>query len=160
MSKTGASFNKGRSKQDYSTPGEFIGAVCSRFGHIGFDLACNDDNSVVSQGFDEEDNSLEQDWHDAWCRHEGWLWLNPPFRNIAPWAAKCAQEMRNGADILLLTPASVGTNWFNEHVRPNAYVLELTPRICFDGKSPFMKDCLLSVFTYGGLPGRASWKWK
>lgn len=145
----------GRSKQDYGTPREFIEAVERRFGPISFDLAASSHNKVVDAYFDERKDSLKQTWR----RIPGLLWLNPPFGDIDPWAEKCADESKHGARIAFLTPASVGANWFQDRVVPSAHVLELSPRLSFDGVHPFPKDLVLSVF-YAGLTGRSGWRWR
>ncbi len=145
----------GRSKQDYSTPREFINAVELRFGKIGFDLAASESNAIVPAYYDERRDALAQNW----AALPALLWLNPPFARIESWAEKCAAEMRKGARILFLTPASVGANWFQDHVVPNAHVLELQPRISFDGEHPFPKDLILGCFLHG-LTGRSVWRWR
>ncbi len=157
---TGAAFNRGKSKQDYSTPDDFIAAVEARFGPLVWDLAASESNAKAPGLFSEEDDSL--------CDATGWLpcdvgygllWLNPPFTNIAPWAQKCRREFNQGARIALLVPASVGSNWFGEHVHGHALVLPLQgPRLSFDGENGYPKDLMLCVY---GLPaGFEPWRWR
>ncbi len=154
---TGASMNRGASFQSYQTPEEFLTAVINRFGPLGVDLAASDENYKAVHWYTEQNDSLTEAWAAHWPNTN--CWLNPPFGNLAPWAAKCAAEMKLGARILFLTPASVGANWFQQHVVPNAHVIELSPRLSFDGQNSFPKDLILSVF-YGGLTGRSHWRWK
>jgi phage N-6-adenine-methyltransferase len=154
MSTTGAGFNRGQSKQDYATPPNFMSAVANRFGRISFDLAASADNTKSKNYFSKEQNSLVQDWHKI---HRSWLFLNPPFDNIAPWAEKCAAESSLGAHILFLVPASIGSNWFAQHVFKKSLVLALNGRICFDGIAPYPKDLLLAV--YGDTQGFDVWRW-
>ncbi len=147
---------RGKSKQDYATPPDFMQAIHRRFGEPAFDLAASTANSKCDVAFfSEADDSLTQEWH----RISGWLWLNPPFDNIAPWAEKCRKESAMGARILFLTPASIGANWFADYVYGGAVVLALQGRLCFDGIAPYPKDCMLSVFS-NGLSGFGVWKWK
>jgi hypothetical protein len=155
MSLTGASLNRGASRQDYGTPPDLLRAVETRFGLLTADLACTPDNQVAT--------TFEHFYHGSdeipWPR-EGRLWLNPPFSNIDTWAEKCAAwQPLYGAKLLFLTPASVGSNWFAKHVHGRAMVLALSPRITFVGcKDPYPKDCILSVF--GESPGFNLWRWK
>lgn len=145
----------GRSVQEVATPVEFIDAVQDRFGPITFDLAALKSNSVVERFYSPKDDSLQQRWH----QHEGWLWLNPPFSDIGPWARKCVAEAAHGAHILLLTPASVGADWFRFHLFPNAYVLYLSPRLQFAGHPhPYPKDLALTVFCHD-MHGQDTWRW-
>jgi len=153
-----------QSEQCVSTPREFIEAVQTRFGTIGLDLAANESNHVVDRWYGPGSgacwdlglgvpDSLGADWT---AYMPGLLWLNPPFKNIAPWAAKCADERKRGARIALLVPASVCTNWFVEHVKPHAYVFELTPRV-FKNE---IRDCILALYEPAGYVGRETWKWR
>lgn len=104
----------------------------------------------------EEDDALARDW----TQLGGNLWLNPPFANIMPWAAKCRAFGPRGGPrrILFLTPASVGSDWFASHVHGAARVLALSPRLRFVGAADhYPKDCMLSVF--GDEPGFDVWRW-
>lgn len=155
--KTGAGFARGKSKQDYSTPPDFMQAVLGRFGPISFDLAASEDNAKHPSFYSIADNSLVQPWH----KIPGTSWLNPPFDLIAPWAEKCAAECRLGARILFLVPASVGSNWFRDHVHRHAFVLALNGRIAFDPNNPtwgYPKDCMLAGYGFG--VGFDTWTWK
>lgn len=160
----GAANHRGSSKQDYATPPSFIRAFERRFGSIAFDLAATADNSVVPDYYDEVTDSLSQKWY--WLANgEKWLWLNPPFGKIAPWAQKCREECRHpgpppttGPLIAFLVPASVDSNWWRDHVHEKARVYFLNGRLSFDGKNPFPKPCALCL--YGVEPGYEVWSWK
>lgn len=162
--KAGPSMARHTSKQDYATPPEFMAAVRSRFGRIIYDLAADSTNSQCGDFyFSKEQDAFQFDWHkigiDDGSRERGFLWLNPEFGNIEPWAKKCAEEMKLGARILFLVPASVDSKWYWKHVAPYASVLALKQRICFDGKNPFPKGLILAVYAYG-LKGFQPWDWK
>lgn len=145
------------SKQDYATPLDFIAAVERRFGSITFDLAAHSENTKAANWYGpggEQLDSFAADW-----QLPGLLWLNPPFSGIAPWAAKCAREAAVVATIAMLVPASVGSNWFRDHVAPHADVYLLNGRISFDGKNLFPKDCLLAHY-HGARPTMRIWSWR
>ena len=155
--KTGASLNKGHSKQDYGTPPEFVWAVEERFGKIQFDLAASKSNALAPDFFCKEQDSLKQDWHNL----NGLLWLNPPFGDIAPWVEKCSEESMVGAIIIMLTPASVGSNWFRYFVFQQAQVIFLNGRIKFIGaEDAFPKDCMLTIWRRNILTDFSIWTWK
>lgn len=155
MKKTGAGLARHRSKQDIATPQVFISAIEARFGEIAFDLAASPKNTKCDVFFSENDNSLAQDWSSL----SGNLWLNPPFGNIEPWAKKCAERKNDPRWTLLLVPAAVGANWFQQHVVPNAHVIELNDRITFVGsRTGYPKDLVLCVFGFG-MTGRSWWHW-
>lgn len=146
------------SNQEVETPRVFLDAVERRFGKIGWDLAANASNAVVSGYYGEDSvngnwDSLANDW-DSLGGVADLLWLNPPFKTITPWAKKASETTQ--ATIAMLAPASVCTRWFIEHVKPHAYVLELTPRV-FKAE---IRDCILALFTPEGYVGRETWDWK
>lgn len=153
----------GASKQDYETPREFLDAVEARFGPLHVDLAARDDNAKAPKWITPEQDSLSVRWAHRFPRHRAWL--NPEFARIDPWAAKCAKEARSeespmGIYIFMLTPASVGANWFANHVHGKAMVYALSPRLTFVGETQaYPKDCVLSVFGYG-VAGFDVWRWK
>jgi phage N-6-adenine-methyltransferase len=157
--KTGASLNRGGSKQDKGTPRVFLDACEGRFGKITFDLAATKKNAVVQDYFTRRDNALVQDWP---CDKRTLCWLNPEFSDIAPWAEKCAHEsVVHGAKILFLVPASVGSEWFFHHVHKKALVLPLRGRIVFVGqKNGFPKDLMLCAYGVGETGFGDPWKWK
>jgi phage N-6-adenine-methyltransferase len=145
----------GRSKQDYSTPDDFMFALKERFGYPTWDLAASPENTKCDHFYTEKEDSLSKNWH----HNLGFQWLNPPYENIEVWAAKCAFESTLRAKIFLLVPASVGSEWYKNWVEPYAYVLGLNPRLSFDGKNPYPKDCILAIYNYG-LTGFKTWRWK
>lgn len=153
----GAKFNNGKSRQDYGTPNEFLNAACKRLGIPCFtwDLAASDENRKACYWYTQEDDSLAQDWD--LCG--GWLWLNPPYSNITPWVAKAASCVES--NIAMLIPASVGANWWKEHVHNRAHVLLLNGRITFEGASdPYPKDCALLLYTPAIKGGYEVWSWQ
>lgn len=153
----------GRSKQDVGTPPVLLDAVERRFGRLGLDLAASHDNAICEGYFTEEDDSLSLDWNKLPKQSQSInMWLNPPFANIEPWAKKCSEYQTNykRAKIFFLTPASVGSNWFANHVYNKAYVIFLQGRITFVGHNkPYPKDCMLSVFGLG-MHGFEVWDWR
>lgn len=155
--------NRHRSVQSYATPADFRAAVVKRFGIPGFDLAADENNHFGPRWFsiDAGDDSLLQKWHAIDCHL---FWLNPPFGDIEPWAKKCFEESILGCHILFLTPASVGSVWFSRYVHDTATsVYFLSPRLCFDGKAPYPKDCILTEFGGPKLmtdTRYVCWRWK
>jgi site-specific DNA-methyltransferase (adenine-specific) len=148
----------GQSEQTVQTPRDFMDAVVGLFGAMTFDLAATSDNAQCERFFSAADDSLKQDW----TALDGNLWLNPPYENIDPWAAKCALSSPPGQvdrRIFLLVPASVGSAWFAMHVHEKALVLAFRPRLKFVGHSKsYPKDCALAVF--GEPPAFETWRWR
>lgn len=159
--RTGAALARGKSRQDYQTDPAFMEQVVWRFGRPRVDLAASKRNAQCTKFFTKRENALVQPWPRQLC------WLNPPYSNIAPWAEKCADEACAGTRVLFLVPASVGSNWYCDHVFPFARTLLLNGRLTFVGeKDPYPKDCILAVFdrklagfgTTAG-PGVEVWRW-
>ncbi|HEX4334742.1 MAG TPA: DNA N-6-adenine-methyltransferase [Polyangiaceae bacterium] len=157
--KTGASLNRGGSKQTRRTPRIFLDACEARFGKITFDLAAHSRNCVVPRFFSKKQDSLRQNW----SKLAGEVcWLNPPFADIPSWAKKCALTVAAtpGLKILFLVPASVGSEWFYHHVYAQALVLPLRQRIVFVGETHgFPKDLMLIAYGVGET-GFQPWRWK
>lgn len=177
VARTGASFARGSSKQDYATPWDFIDAVEKRAGQpISLDLAAHADNARVRNDFAGHwigpgskiaEDSLASDLRWAALasppglrKHRENFWLNPPFDTIGPWAQKCAESKIDlvRARILFLVPASVGSEWWALYVHMKSRVIFPRPRLSFDGKNPYPKDCALCV--YGDVPGYECWRWR
>lgn len=158
-------------KQDYRTPQELRHAVEKRFGLISIDLAASDGDEIVPlvKHFTPQEDALKQAWLEA--IRTGVAWLNPPFRDIGPFAEMCADWVinarnagRGGAVIAMLVPASVGARWWEHHVHTRAIVYALAPRITFHGETqPYPKDCALCVYDPRHTPTSNSvhlWRWK
>lgn len=151
----GAKLNKGKSRQDYATPVEFIEAVKKKFHLYGFylDAAADANNSKGRIYYDEAANGLLQPW-------ESWTWCNPPYANIEPWVKKAWAERVDGHCSMLLVPASVGANWWKNWVHDCAHVYFLNGRITFQGETdPYPKDCALLVYSPFSSGGYDIWTW-
>lgn len=126
-----------------------------------FDLAANSANAQACAWYGPDGlapDALACDWGVL----SGVLWLNPPYNDLAPWARKCSESVRENSDgdrILLLVPASVGSNWWRDYVHEKASVAFLNSRIKFVGHTGgYPKDLALCV--YGERPGYAVWSWR
>lgn len=155
-----------RSKQDYSTPADFIQAAKLKLGipYFTFDFAADRSNAKANLWWGLQDDSLSQP-ADAWRAHcgDGTAWLNPPFSDIDPWAHRCWQTKELGGRVAFLTPASVGANWFKRYVHGKALVLFLNGRLAFiEGKPDelYPKDCILCLYSPDLAPGYKIWTWK
>lgn len=154
----------GRSKQDYGTPEAFIDAIARRFGRPDFDLAASTTNAKAAAFFTLEagQDSLKQDW--AKLRNEHGeaaqvAFLNPPFGNIRPWAAKLDAECRFLPRwTLMLVPASMGSLWWNDHVLGKCQADGVTRMQFVDADSLYPKDLALCCYGYG-VTGHGFWQW-
>lgn len=149
-----------RSKQDYLTPPEFLNAVEKRFGRISIDLAATKKNRVAYKFISPKEDSLSVEWN----LRNSIGWLNPDFMRLPLWSKKCLDESRKLGPkgvILLLSPASIGANWFSDFVWNYAEVYALNGRITFVGESaPYPKDCILSVYSHYPKTFFNTWNWR
>lgn len=164
----GAALNRHNSRQTYQTPPEFLAAVEKRFGQLGFDVAAEPDTAVTPWYWTAEDDAFTKDWAAEYYVRKGvglpaMLWLNPPYSNIEPWAKRCLETAGRGAEVLLLVPASVGSNWYRDHVHGKADIYYLNGRITFVGASdPYPKDLMLVHYHLRALAKSkvVVWRWR
>lgn len=164
--------NRGRSKQDYATPDDFLQAVVTRLGiqEFMFDFAADETNTVATCFWNADVNSLAQspdDWADMVQQPSGhgWGWLNMPFANIAPWVELAYRathvEGRPHVAIAVLVPAGVGSNWWKDWVHDRVRVLLLNGRLKFKGAADwYPKDCCLLLYSQHLAPGYEVWTWR
>lgn len=160
--RTGPSMRRHRSDQEVETPPELIAAIVDRFGEITIDLAATPANTKAAKFFGPKVDSLSQDW--AKAIGDGIGWLNPPFGNIEPWASKCRETeeaLSHEAALLMLVPASVGSNWYRNHVHGIAWSIALSPRVRFVGHAQaFPKDLILCAYGARFPTGLDVWRWR
>lgn len=149
----------GRSRQDYRTPQDLLHALKRRLGihEFAVDLAADKDSTVSPYfHFTQEMDALVQDWNVA----PGWGFCNPPYANIMPWVRKAEEESWH-AQIAMLLPAGVGSNWWRDYVHDKAHVLLLNGRITFVGETlPYPKDCVILLYTNYAKGGYEVWNWR
>lgn len=155
MSKSGPTIKRGKSKQNIATPWHFIQAVEKKVGEkFAFDLAAERHTAKAPKFFTKEDDAFNH----VWSIIPGLIWLNPEFNNISQWALRCWYASMEQARIIMLVPASVGSNWFRDYVYRKCRVIFLNGRITFLGHTiQFPKDLMLCC--YGFPKGFEIWKW-
>jgi hypothetical protein len=153
--------------QDWRTPPEFVEAVCRRFGGIDFDLAAQAGHSVtgdIETSFTPEQDSLTQDWGAIYVPSHDRpkcpvRFLNPPFRDLRPWAAKCETFRRFPFWTLLLVPASMGSLWWRDHVLGKCVADGVTRMTFVGADAVYPKDLALLCYGYG-VSGSGFWDWR
>lgn len=148
-----------KSKQDVSTPPEFLEVVERKWGTIDWDLAASHHNAVCSNYFTRGHNSLSQDWNVP-----GLKWCNPPYNQMIDWVKKASEwsmlPNRQGK-ILLLGPAAIETRWFRFYVWPFSRVHVLVSRIKFVGHAnSFPKGLMVAEYGSGWTEELKFWDWK
>ena len=89
------------------TPQDFFDQLNVEF-QFSWDLAASPTNNKTPDYFDDDQDSLLQDWNGL-----GMCWCNPPYgRGIKGWVMKAEHEAEKGASIVMLLPARTDTKWF------------------------------------------------
>lgn len=165
---SGPQIDRANSSGEIWTPKPFLAACAHRFGPLKNDLAATHENTVAPYYLTQADDALDpaRSWH----KFSGLCWLNPPYSDIEPWAEKCAQESRAGAEILFLVPGSIGANWWWNWVEPYADIYSIGRLVfdnCFDRKTgapvrtPYPKDLALCHFNeWAGQTRMLRWQWR
>jgi phage N-6-adenine-methyltransferase len=152
----------GRSVQEVATPPELLNAVKDRLciGDFSIDLAASEENKVCPTYFSAGLNDALAEGC-IWSEESGgWAWCNPPYANIGPWVEKACNEAVRGAQIVMLVPASVGSNWWRDWVEPFAYQVFLNGRVTFVGHTaPYPKDLALLLYAPWFFHGYEIWNW-
>jgi hypothetical protein len=158
----------GKSRQDYRTPADFVAALKGRLGIVEFtiDLAAHAANTQARSWFGPGSDSYTDAFRaPSWaryCRH-GWGFLNPEYSDIDPWAERCHETAAEGGHVAFLVPASVGSNWYRDHVDGHALVLALNGRLAFMPDNPdwlYPKDLICALYSPLVAPGFEVWSWR
>lgn len=121
-------------RQDWPTPLALIARLKESFGVLALDPCAYDDpayhfaliNIVKAQ------DGLVQPWHVT--AHLGFAYVNSEYGRALPkWVDKCNQEGEAGAEIIQLTPARPGTQWYRSAKRGSQAICELDKRLTFQG---------------------------
>ena len=151
--RTGPTVRRGKSETVVGTPQSFVEECAARYGPIVIDIAASNGNAKRGFYWTQEQNALGMDWADTFSGMIGWL--NPPYDNIGLLAKKADEEAQKGARVLMLVPASVGTNWYLDYVHFKHPVDFLNGRIQFEGHAdPYPKDLMLVLFGFRSQLGR------
>ena len=97
-------------REDWCTPLRVV-ELLNDFGPVRLD-PCSNHQSIVGAPYRFYADGLESDWNEDSAG--GLIYANPPFgaSKITPWITKAANEASRGAEIILMSPASVDTKWF------------------------------------------------
>jgi len=122
-------------KNDFWTPQEVFDSLNERFGPFTLDAAASEENRKVEMFYDEEANSLKQNW-------KGKVWCNPPYvkqedkTTIKDWVEKAWTSVESGQaeTVVLLIPAYTATRYWHDTIYPNAsHLVIFKGRLNFEG---------------------------
>lgn len=136
--------NRHQSETSVETPWKFFWAVQEKLGiKFSVDVTADPLNSKCPLYITEKENAFAYRWR----TYNGICWCNPPYDDIARWTTKAEMEAYNGANIVMLIPASVGSNWFYDHCWLIQRTIIINGRIQFVGHDdPYPKDLMLVCF--------------
>lgn len=147
-------------RQNWGTPPDLMSAIEKRWGKPGFDLAASAENTKAEAFYSEDEDSLVQDWITPKGLDPLVRFCNPQYENIARYAEKCAEVRFLPRWTLLLVPASIDSNWFENYVHNKAFWCGLKGRVKFIGaKHPYMKPLMIAAYGFG-VTGCSPWAWR
>lgn len=118
----------------WCTPQYLFNYADSMF-NFDFDLAADEHNAKCKRFFTEEDDSLQQNWHD----YSSSNYLNPPYSSIKPWVEKAWLEAQKGATVVLLIPCDNGESYWGDFVWGKAsHVINIQGRVAFEAAGDFI----------------------
>lgn len=108
MSTENKSFTPASIKDCWQTPRAIFDYYNERF-NFNMDVACSDENKLVSEDWLTEDD-------DALAYYTDWNsrnFCNPPYSDIAPWVQKAITQSRIANRLtVMLIPADTSVKWF------------------------------------------------
>ncbi|WP_417842132.1 DNA N-6-adenine-methyltransferase [Terasakiella sp.] len=129
-------FNKGETDA-WNTSKDFIDCIHQIIPTFDLDPATNQTSHVKShRGFTEAHDGLAHDWLGDF------IWLNPPYSNLASWIEKAHDEFIKGhaRNIIALLPARTNVGYFHRMIAQKAHVIFIEKRLKFGGanqQAPF-----------------------
>jgi hypothetical protein len=158
--------------QDYTTPPELVQFLERRFGvDLVLDLAASPENArclrYITKEQDEAAGGIDWAAHLEGVeldlvvpRNRAAGWLNPEFKKAAHFMERAKLAADKGAKIITLTLSSLGTDWYEEWVKPYALSLILKERVQFVGQpAAYPKELMVSLFGFG-MTGLGWLRWK
>ncbi|MDF7681527.1 phage N-6-adenine-methyltransferase [Enterobacteriaceae bacterium ESL0689] len=108
----------------WKTPPEIFAALNAEF-IFQLDAAASAYNALCHKFITAEQNTLITPWSDYLST--GYVWLNPPYSNIAPFIRKAAEENKNHQiGTVALLPADTSVGWFREAIQTASEVRFIT----------------------------------
>ncbi|MDF7681214.1 phage N-6-adenine-methyltransferase [Enterobacteriaceae bacterium ESL0689] len=108
----------------WQTPPEIFAALNAEF-IFQLDAAASAYNTLCHKFITAEQNTLITPWSDYLST--GYVWLNPPYSNIAPFIRKAAEENKNHQiGTVALLPADTSVGWFREAIQTASEVRFIT----------------------------------
>lgn len=103
--------------------------------NFSLDAAATIENSLCSNYFTKENNSLEQDWNKY-----GNIWCNPPYgKLIGKFIEKGYEESKKGCSIVFLIPARTDTKYWHNFCSKGE-VFFIKGRLSFKNKTNLLKN--------------------
>ena len=83
-------------------------SIFQRYGEqCELDVAASHENHLCRRYYTIDDDGLKSKW-------AGIVWMNPPYSNIYPWAAKAYDHAHAGGTVIALLPLWPSASWFRE----------------------------------------------
>lgn len=122
-------------KNDFRTPLPIFEALDEEFGPFTIDAAASEENALVETYYNEEVNSLHQEW-------KGKVWCNPPYvrqedkTTLKDWVHKAWESVKSGIaeTVVMLLPGYTSNSYWHDTIFPRAsHLVFFRGRIDFTG---------------------------
>ena len=135
------------SNNEWETPKDLFAELYKVF-NFTWDVCATDENALLDGYWTVDEDALSQPWHSDYM-----YYMNPPYsKDIAQFLKKAHDEtIYNGANIVVLIPANVGTHYFQDYCFDNKavqsiYFIDGRLKYTLNGKpvgSPRFDSCIV-----------------
>lgn len=92
---------------NWATPQDYFDKINAEF-NFDLDVCASEENAKCKRYFTKEQDGLAQNW-------TGTVWCNPPYgRQMKHWIKKAYDSSLVGATVVMLIPARVDTQYFQD----------------------------------------------
>lgn len=131
-------------KNDWRTPQEVLDRLRITWGAVDLDPC----PSTVKDFQFARKNLVQPEYDGLIAAWAGEVFVNPPFGDLDRWTAKCVQESRRTAAIILLLPSRTDTAYWQDDIRTASAICFWRGRLRFVGA---LHPCPFPVaFAYWG----------
>lgn len=115
-----------KKSDEWGTPQALFDELNAEFGPFILDVAATEENKKCAYFIGKEENALTARWMSK-------NWCNPPYSQVKEFAAKAAEEAKNGNMTVMLIPARTDTRFFHDYIynKPDVEIRFLKGRLKF-----------------------------
>lgn len=93
------------------------------------------------------ENGLLTDWVQESLPHNGKVFVNPPYSNVAPWITKAIQAAEDGCVVVMLLKHDTSTRWYRDLHAAGAHFMPIYRRLYFNQDKQASFPSVLAILT-------------